>query len=70
MSFSKGVGQWIGASEVYDASGDFAGHGRDERTVLADDGAGTVTVDVSFAGPFSIAGTYTIADHGTHRGVR
>lgn len=66
-SFSQGVGQWIGAAEVYDAAGRFAGHGRDTRTVQADDDAGRVTVDVSFDGPFSVAGVYTIADHGTHR---
>ncbi len=66
-SFSQGVGEWIGAAEVYDGDGRFAGMGRDTRTVRADDGAGRVTVDVSFEGPFSLSGTYTIADHGTHR---
>ena len=66
-SFSQGVGQWIGAAEVYDGDGNFLGTGRDTRTVEADDGAGTVTVNVSFEGPFSMAGQYTIADRGTHR---
>ncbi len=66
-SFSEGVGRWIGAAEVYDAEGRFAGTGRDTRTVKADDGAGTVTVDVSFQGPFSMAGEYTITDRGSHR---
>ena len=66
-SFSQGVGQWIGAAEVYDGNGQFAGHGRDERTVVADDGAGVVTVDVSFKGPFELGGRYTIADKGDHR---
>ena len=66
-SFAQGLGEWIGAAEVYDGAGRFAGMGRDTRTVRADDGAGRVTVDVSFEGPFSLAGTYTIADHGTHR---
>ena len=66
-SFSQGLGEWIGSAEVYDANGRFAGMGRDTRTVRADDGAGRVTVDVTFEGPFSLAGTYTIADHGTHR---
>ena len=66
-SFSQGLGEWIGSAEVYDGDGRFAGMGRDTRTVTADDGAGRVTVDVSFEGPFSLAGTYTIADHGTHR---
>ena len=66
-SFSQGLGEWIGAAEVYDGDGRFAGIGRDTRTVRADDGAGRVTVDVSFEGPFSLSGTYTIADHGTHR---
>ena len=66
-SFSAGLGEWIGAAEVYDGAGRFAGMGRDTRTVTADDGAGRVTVDVTFEGPFSLAGTYTIADHGSHR---
>ena len=66
-SFPQGLGEWIGSAEVYDGDGRFAGVGRDTRTVRADDGAGRVTVDVSFEGPFSLAGTYTIADHGTHR---
>lgn len=66
-SFSKGLGEWIGAAEVYDADGCFAGMGRDTRTVKADDQAGRVTVEVTFEGPFSLSGVYTIADHGSHR---
>lgn len=66
-SFSQGVGQWIGAAEVYDAEGRFAGIGRDTRSVLADDQAGTVTVEVTFDGPFSLSGAYTIVDHGSFR---
>ncbi len=66
-SFSQGVGEWIGAAEVYDADGCFAGLGRDTRSVKADDQAGRVTVEVEFDGPFSLSGTYTIADHGSHR---
>ena len=66
-SFAKGVGEWIGAAEVYDNSGRFAGMGHDHRTVKADDNAGTVTVAVSFAGPFSLTGEYTVVDHGSYR---
>ena len=66
-SFSQGLGEWIGAAEVYDGNGRFAGMGRDTRTVRADDRAGRVTVEVTFEGPFSLAGAYTIADHGSHR---
>ena len=66
-SFSQGVGEWIGAAEVYDADGRFAGIGRDTRSVKADDQAGRVTVEVKFDGPFSLSGVYTIADHGSHR---
>lgn len=66
-SFSQGVGEWIGAAEVYDAEGRFAGMGRDTRSVKADDQAGPVTVEVEFDGPFSLSGVYTIADHGSHR---
>ena len=66
-SFSAGVGEWIGAAEVYDGQGRFAGIGRDTRSVKADDQAGTVTVEVSFEGPFSLSGEYTIVDHGSHR---
>ncbi len=66
-SFSKGVGEWVGSAEVYRADGRFAGSGRDTRSVKAEDGAGRVTVEVTFEGPFSLSGTYTIADHGSHR---
>ena len=66
-SFSQGLGEWIGAAEVYDGDGRFTGMGRDTRTVRADDRAGRVTVEVTFEGPFSLAGAYTIANHGSHR---
>ena len=66
-SFSAGVGRWLGAAEVYDERGRFAGGGHDSRVVTRDVGAGTVEVDVSFVGPFRMAGTYVIADHGDHR---
>ena len=66
-SFSQGLGEWIGSAEVYDGSGRFAGMGRDTRTVQAEDPAGLVTVEVTFEGPFSLSGMYTIADHGSHR---
>ena len=66
-SFRRGLGEWVGAAEVYGADGRFAGMGRDTRTVRADDHAGRVTVEVSFEGPFSLSGSYTIADHGSHR---
>ena len=66
-SFSQGLGEWIGAAEVYDGEGRFFGMGRDTRTVRADDHAGRVTVEVTFEGPFSLSGVYTIADHGSHR---
>ena len=66
-SFSKGLGQWLGTAEVYGPDGVFLGEGRDTRSVEADDGAGTVTVNVSFEGPFSMAGQYAITDRGTHR---
>ena len=66
-SFSRGVGEWIGAAEVYDSQGRFAGLGRDTRSVQADDHAGTVTVEVTFDAPFSLSGEYTIVDHGSYR---
>ena len=66
-SFSQGLGEWIGSAEVYDGNGRFAGMGRDTRTVQAEDPAGLITVEVTFEGPFSLSGMYTIADHGTHR---
>ena len=66
-SFSQGLGEWIGSAEVYDGDGRFAGMGRDTRTVQATDPAGLVTVEVTFEGPFSLSGMYTIADHGSHR---
>ena len=66
-SFSQGLGEWIGSAEVYDGKGRFAGMGRDTRTVQATDPAGLITVEVTFEGPFSLSGMYTIADHGSHR---
>ncbi len=66
-SFAKGLGEWVGAAEVYDYSGRFAGMGYDKRTVKADDQNGSVTVAVSFDGPFSLAGEYTILDRGHYR---
>ena len=66
-SFSQGLGEWIGSAEVYDGNGRLAGMGRDTRTVQATDPAGLITVEVTFEGPFSLSGMYTIADHGTHR---
>ena len=66
-SFSQGLGEWIGSAEVYDGNGRFAGMGRDTRTVQATDPAGLITVEVTFEGPFSLSGMYTIADHGSHR---
>ncbi|MGI9646525.1 MAG: hypothetical protein ACR2O6_14565 [Ilumatobacteraceae bacterium] len=66
-SFTQGVGRWHGGAEVYDAAGEFAGMGTDSRSVVADDGVGRVTVDVSFDGPFSFGGQYTIVDEGKRR---
>jgi hypothetical protein len=60
VSFSAGTGGWVGRADVYDATGRFAGPGRDTRTVTPHDD-GTTTVDVAFDGPFSFAGRYTIA---------
>ncbi len=66
-SFSAGVGEWFGQSEVYDPTGRFLGYGRDQRNVQRDPDTGIVTIDVTFSGPFELAGSYTIADHGTYR---
>ncbi|WP_419841146.1 hypothetical protein [Candidatus Poriferisodalis sp.] len=66
-AFSQGIGEWVGDAEVYGADGRYAGIGRDTRSVRADDRAGRVTVEVSFDGPFSLSGTYTIAEQGPHR---
>ncbi len=66
VSFAAGAGNWAGGPEVYDGDGQFAGYGRDTRTVTPH-GDGTVHVDVAFDGPFAFAGTYTIVDTGTRR---
>ena len=66
-SFQRGEGHWLGAAEVYDAAGRYAGEGLDSRAVRRDLDDGTVEVEVSFAGPFRIAGSYVIADRGDHR---
>ena len=66
-SFQRGEGRWQGASEVYDSQGRYAGQGRDARVVRRDLGSGSVEVNVSFEGPFSLSGTYRISDRGDHR---
>ncbi len=66
-SFEQGEGRWLGAAEVYDAGGRYAGPGHDARAVRRDLDDGTVEVTVSFDGPFRLSGSYVIADHGDHR---
>lgn len=75
QSFSQGIGQWLGAAEVYDGAGHFLGNAADRRHVQRqvddEDTDGTsgssVRIDLSFVGPFKFAGHYTIADRGDHR---
>lgn len=67
VSFSQGIGKWIGSAEVYDGSGRFLGNAHDQRHVQRDVDERTVSIDLSFAGPFKFAGRYSIADHGDHR---
>ena len=66
MSFSKAVGRWLGAAEVYDGGGQFAGNAVDQRNVQ-DLGEGAVQIDLSFTGPFKFAGHYRLEDKGPHR---
>jgi len=66
-SFEQGEGRWLGAAEVYEAGGRYAGQGHDARVVRRDLDDGTVEVTVSFDGPFRLSGSYVIADHGDHR---
>lgn len=66
MSFAAGAGQWVGSAKVYDAEGNVAGPGKDQRTITQNPD-GSTTVDVSFDGPFSFAGTYRIESVGSQR---
>lgn len=66
-SFQGGEGRWQGFAEVYDAQGRYAGQGRESRVVRRELEGGTVEVDVSFEGPFSLSGTYRISDRGSRR---
>ena len=66
-SFEQGEGRWQGSAEVYDGEGRFAGYGRDARAIRRSLDGRTVEVEVSFTGPFRLAGRYTITDHGDHR---
>ena len=63
----RGAGHWLGAAEVYDGAGRFKGNGQDMRHVQVDVEPGVTEVDVSFIGPFKMAGIYRIADKGDHR---
>ena len=63
----QGAGRWLGAAEVYDDTGRFAGNGKDTRHVQRDVEPGITEVEVSFEGPFSMGGRYRIADRGDHR---
>ena len=66
MSFSKGIGRWVGSAEVYGGDGRFLGNGMDTRSVQ-DLGEGRVRIDVAFIGPMKAAGHYFIQAKGDHR---
>ena len=65
--FSRGIGNWAGRAEVYDAGGRFLGLGRDRRHVSRAAASGKVRIDVSFSGPFRLEGHYEVDDRGSHR---
>ena len=67
QGFSAGIGRWIGSAEVYSGDGQFLGNAHDQRHVQRISGENAVKIDLSFVGPFKFTGSYTIADHKTHR---
>jgi hypothetical protein len=66
MSFTQGLGKWLGCAEVYSGEGRFLGNATDRRHVQ-DIGAGKTRIDVSFIGPIKMSGQYFIQDRGDHR---
>jgi hypothetical protein len=65
-TFSRGIGQWIGTSEVYSGDGRFVGHAIDQRHVQPID-ANHLRIDLSFTGPLMLSGHYIIETRGRHR---
>lgn len=62
MSFSVGIGNWLGTAEVYSGTGQFLGNGADRRHVQKLDGENRIRIDVAFLGPFKFSGHYYITD--------
>jgi hypothetical protein len=58
-SFSKGLGNWAGNSEVYDGKGQFLGHLTDSRNVQKIS-ENQLRIDLSLTGVLSLEGHYTI----------
>jgi hypothetical protein len=56
----------VGSAEVFDGAGRFAGNAMDMRHVQSL-GDGSTRIDVTFVGPFKMAGHYMIEHHDTHR---
>jgi len=65
-TFSRGVGQWVGTSEVYGGDGRFVGHAIDQRHVQPID-ENHLRIDLSFTGPLMLSGHYIIETRGRHR---
>lgn len=65
--FCVAEGKWRGTSSVYDDAGVYVGDGTDQRHVRTELDDGRVRIDLSFSGPFELAGHYVIEDRGIHR---
>ncbi len=66
VTFSRGVGQWVGTSEVYNGEGRFVGHAIDQRHVQPIDDT-HLRIDLSFTGPLMLSGHYIIETRGRER---
>ena len=67
MTAFCGLGEWKGTAEVYGGDGRFLGNGVDQRHVRTPLEGGRIRIDLSFVGPFKMAGHYVIHDKGSHR---
>lgn len=65
-TFQKGIGQWLGQSEVFDGKGQFLGHLTDSRNVQQMDGQ-HVRIDLNVTGVLNFSGHYIIESHAGYR---
>lgn len=65
-TFQKGIGQWLGHSQVFDGKGQFLGHLSDSRNVQQIDDS-HLRIDLKLTGVLSLEGHYIIESHAGYR---